>query len=131
MGPYQKSRILSFLGVCGCISCYVAMFPALLLGLIGVLGFSQPSTVSALDAYMGFVLFQPILIVSILFLAAGMLRYGKLPQTSLRSPMAGSDFAATAARDKDEEFERRSRLSRCRRATGTAALTRTVGVRSR
>jgi len=55
------------------------MFPALLLGIIGVLGFSQSSMVSALNAYTGFVLFQPILIVSIIFLVAGMLRYGKLP----------------------------------------------------
>lgn len=77
--PNAKTKITSFLGVCGCISCYVAMFPAILLGVIGVLGLSQSSTTSALNAYMDSVLFQPILIVSIIFLVAGIFRYGKLP----------------------------------------------------
>lgn len=67
------------MGVCGCISCYVAMFPAILLGIIGVFGLSQSQTSSALNAYMASALFQPVLIVSILFLVAGIFRYGKFP----------------------------------------------------
>lgn len=74
-----KTKLTSFLGVCGCISCYVAMFPAILLGIIGVLGLSQSQTSSALNAYMASALFQPVLIASILFLVAGIFRYGKSP----------------------------------------------------
>lgn len=74
-----KDKLLSFFGVCGSLSCYFAMFPAVLLGIVGVLGLSQSSTASALNAYMVSALFQPILIVSIIFLAAGTIRYGKLP----------------------------------------------------
>lgn len=79
ISPNAKTKTMSFLGVCGCISCYVAMFPAILLGIIGVFGLSQRGAASALNAYMGSVLFQPILVVSILFLIAGIFRYGKLP----------------------------------------------------
>ncbi len=79
ISPNAKTKIMSFLGVCGSISCYVAMFPAILLGVIGILGLSQPRAASALNAYMGSALFQPILVVSILLLAAGIFRYGKLP----------------------------------------------------
>jgi len=74
-----KSKILSFLGVCGCLSCYVAMFPAILLGIVGIFGVSSSQTLNALNTYMGSVLFQPILIISILFLIIGVLRYGKIP----------------------------------------------------
>lgn len=74
-----KSKILSFLGVCGCFSCYVAMFPAILLGIIGIFGISNSQTLNALNAYMGLILFQPILIISILFLIISLLRYGKFP----------------------------------------------------
>lgn len=77
--PSAKTKSMSFLGVCGCISCYVAMFPAILLGIVGVLGLSQSQTASALNAYMASALFQPVLIVSILFLIAGIFRYGKSP----------------------------------------------------
>lgn len=77
--PGAKTKLTSFLGVCGCISCYVAMFPAILLGIIGVLGLSQSQTSSALNAYMTSALFQPVLIISILFLIAGIFRYGKSP----------------------------------------------------
>lgn len=74
-----SEKLRSFLGVCGCLSCYVAMFPAILLGLVGILGLSSSQTQNALNAYMGSVLFQPILIISILFLIIGLLRYGKTP----------------------------------------------------
>lgn len=72
-------KLRSFLGVCGCVSCYVAMFPAILLGIIGIVGLSTSQTLNALNAYMGSILFQPILVVSILFLIGGLLRYGKIP----------------------------------------------------
>lgn len=74
-----SEKLRSFLGVCGILSCYVAMFPAILLGLVGILGLSSSQTQNALNAYMGSVLFQPILIISILFLIIGLLRYGKTP----------------------------------------------------
>jgi len=74
-----KTKIMSFLGVCGCISCYVAMFPAILLGVIGILGISQLSTISALNAYAASALFQPILIASIVFLIVGIIPYWKAP----------------------------------------------------
>lgn len=74
-----KTKISSFLGVCGCISCYIAMFPAILLGIVGIFGLSNAQTLGALNAYMGSVLFQPILIISILLLIIGLLRYGKTP----------------------------------------------------
>lgn len=73
-----KTKIMSFLGICGCISCYVAMFPAILLGVIGILGLSQLSTMSALNAYTASALFQPILIVSIIFIIIGIIPYGKV-----------------------------------------------------
>jgi len=72
-------KLRSFLGVCGCLSCYVAMFPAILLGVIGIIGLSTSQTLNALNAYMSSVLFQPILVVSILLLIVGLLRYGKTP----------------------------------------------------
>lgn len=72
-------KLRAFLGVCGCLSCYIAMFPAILLGIIGIFGLSSSQTLGALNAYMGSVLFQPILIISILFLIVGLLRYGKTP----------------------------------------------------
>lgn len=78
LAPGAKTKLTSFLGVCGCISCYVAMFPAILLAIIGVLGLSQSETQSALNAYMSSTLFQPVLIVSILFLIAGIFRYEKM-----------------------------------------------------
>ena len=81
MSKGLKDKTLSFLGVCGCNSCYVAMFPAILLGIIGVFGLSSAQTLGALNAYMGSVLFQPILIISILLLIVGLLRYGKTPIT--------------------------------------------------
>lgn len=77
--PGAKTKLTSFLGICGCISCYVAMFPALLLGVIGVLGLSTSAAAGALNAYMASVWFQPVLVVSILFLIAGIFRYGALP----------------------------------------------------
>lgn len=73
----MKTKISSFLGVCGCLSCYIAMFPAILLGIIGILGLSQSRATSALNAYMASALFQPILIISILFLIVGIFRYGQ------------------------------------------------------
>lgn len=72
-------KLRSFLGICGCLSCYIAMFPAILLGIVGIFGLSNAQTLNALNAYMGSVLFQPILIISILFLIVGLLRYGKMP----------------------------------------------------
>jgi len=72
-------KLRAFLGVCGCLSCYVAMFPAILLGIVGILGVSGSQTQNALNAYMGSVLFQPILIISILFLIISLLRYGRIP----------------------------------------------------
>lgn len=72
-------KLLVFLGVCGCLSCYVAMFPALLLGIVGIFGLSSSQTQNILNAYMSSVLFQPILIISILFLIISLLRYGKIP----------------------------------------------------
>lgn len=79
MSKDQREKILSFLGVFGCASCYVAMFPAILFGAIGILGLSPSQAASALNAYMGSVFFQPILAISILLLIAGIFRYGKLP----------------------------------------------------
>lgn len=70
-------KLRAFLGVCGCISCYIAMFPAIFLGIVGIFGLSNTQTLDALNAYMGSVLFQPILIISILLLIIGLLRYGK------------------------------------------------------
>ena len=55
------------------------MFPAILLGVIGILGISQLSTISALNAYAASWLFQPILVVSIVFLIVGIIPYGKAP----------------------------------------------------
>jgi len=72
-------KLRAFLGVCGCISCYVAMFPAILLGFMGIIGLSTSQTQNALNAYMSSIVFQPILIISILFLIVGLLRYGKMP----------------------------------------------------
>ena len=72
-------KLRAFLGVCGCLSCYVAMFPAILLGIVGIFGVSSSQTQNALNAYMGSVLFQPILIISTLFLIISLLRYGKFP----------------------------------------------------
>jgi len=72
-------KLRAFLGVCGCLSCYVAMFPAILLSIVGIFGVSSSQTQNALNAYMGSVLFQPILIISILFLMISLLRYGKFP----------------------------------------------------
>lgn len=74
-----REKLLSFLGVCGSVSCYFAMFPAILLGIVGVLGLSASATAGALNAYINSVLFQPILIFSILFLIIGLLRYGNAP----------------------------------------------------
>jgi len=72
-------KLRAFLGVCGCLSCYVAMFPAILLGIVGILGLSSSQTQNALNAYRNSMLFQPILIISILFLIISLLRYGKIP----------------------------------------------------
>lgn len=79
LAPGAKTKLTSFLGVCGCVSCYVAMFPAILLGVIGVLGLSTSATAGALNAYMASVFFQPVLVVSIFFLIAGIFRYGAVP----------------------------------------------------
>lgn len=75
----SKDKLLSFLGVCGCVSCYFAMFPAILLGIVGVLGLSTSATTGALNAYMNSIFFQPILVFSILFLIIGLIRYGNTP----------------------------------------------------
>ncbi len=72
-------KLRSFLGICGCLSCYVAMFPAILLGTVGIFGLSSSQMQNALNAYMSSVLFQPILIISILLLIIGLLRYGRIP----------------------------------------------------
>jgi hypothetical protein len=72
-------KLRAFLGVCGCLSCYVAMFPAILLGIVDIFGVSSSQTQNVLNAYMNSVLFQPILIISILFLIISLLRYGKIP----------------------------------------------------
>lgn len=74
-----ESKLLPSLGVCGSVSCYVAMFPAILLGVIGIFGISSSATLSGLNVYANSVFFQPILILSILFLVAGILRYGAQP----------------------------------------------------
>jgi len=55
------------------------MFPAILLGIVGIFGVSSSQTLNALNVYMGSVLFQPILIISILFLIISLLRYGRIP----------------------------------------------------
>lgn len=47
--------------------------------IVGVFGLSQSNTLLALNAYAASPLFNPILIVSILFLVAGVFPYGKLP----------------------------------------------------
>lgn len=73
-----SEKFRAFLGVCGCLSCYVAMFPAILLGVMGIIGLSATRTLDALNAYMSSILFQPILVISILFLIIGLLRYGKI-----------------------------------------------------
>lgn len=72
-------KLRAFLGVCGCLSCYIAMFPAILLGIVGIFGLSSSQTLGALNAYMASVLFGPILIISILLLIIGLLRYGRSP----------------------------------------------------
>mgnify|MGYP001581705186 CR=1 FL=1 len=72
-------KLRAFLGVCGCLSCYVAMFPAILLGIVGIFGLSSSQAQNALNTYMSSILFQPILIISILFLIVSLLRYGKIP----------------------------------------------------
>lgn len=72
-------KLRAFLGVCGCLSCYAAMFPAISLGIVGIFGLSSSQTLAALNAYMGSALFQPILIISILLLIIGLLRYGRTP----------------------------------------------------
>lgn len=77
--PAFGEKLRTLLGVCGCISCYFAMFPAIALGIVGIFGLSTSQTLDALNAYMGSVLFQPILVLSILLLVAGLLRYGKTP----------------------------------------------------
>lgn len=77
--PASRGRLLSFLGVGGSVSCYVAMFPAILLGIVGILGISRAATLNALTAYMGSFLFQLVLILSILFLISGVLKYGAQP----------------------------------------------------
>jgi len=74
-----REKLRAFLGVCGCLSCYVAMFPAIILGIIGIIGLSTSQTLNVLNAYMSSILFQPILIISILLLIVGLLRYGKTP----------------------------------------------------
>lgn len=79
LAPGAKTKLTSFLGVCGCVSCYIAMFPAILIGLIGIVGLSTSATAGALNAYMASALFQPILILSILFLITGIFRYGAVP----------------------------------------------------
>lgn len=72
-------RMVAFLGICGCVSCYVAMFPAMLLGIVGTVGISSSTSIPLLNAYMDSVLFQPILILSIFFLIAGLLPSGARP----------------------------------------------------
>jgi len=72
-------KLRAFLGVCGCLSCYAAMFPAILLGIVGIFGVSSSQTLNTLNAYMDSALFQPILIISILFLIIGLLHYGRIP----------------------------------------------------
>jgi len=72
-------KLRTFLGVCGCFSCYVAMFPAVLFGIVGIFGISSSQTLGTLNAYRSSILFQPILIISILLLLVGLLRCGKIP----------------------------------------------------
>lgn len=75
----MKQRILSFLGICGCASCYVAMFPAILVGLVGVLGISTIGITHTLISYQNSFLFLPIFIVSLIFLVISVIRFGKIP----------------------------------------------------
>lgn len=75
----MKQKLLTFLGVCGCASCYVAMFPAILVGLVGVLGISTIGITLLLTSYQNSFLFLPIFIVSLIFLVLSVVRFGKVP----------------------------------------------------
>lgn len=80
-------KLRAFLGVCGCFSCYVAMFPAMLVSLVGVLGVSTVGIAGLLNAYQQSFLFQPIFIISLVFLLLTVFPYGK---TSFLVTLIGS-----------------------------------------
>lgn len=73
----MKQKLLTFFGVCGCLSCYAAMFPVLFIGLFGVLGISSISILGITTTYQHSVLFLPIFIISLAFLLLPILPYGK------------------------------------------------------
>lgn len=75
----KKQRFLRILGICGCTSCYVAMFPAILVGFIGVFGLSTIGVARLLTSYQNSFLFFPIFIISLIFLIASVFRFGKTP----------------------------------------------------
>ncbi len=73
----MRRRILTWLGIVGSASCYVAMFPLSLVGILGLLSISSSAVIPALNAYMVSPLFQPILLFSIVLLIVGMVPFGK------------------------------------------------------
>ena len=74
-----RGKLLPFLGIFGGVSCYFVMFPTVFLVIVGIFGLSTISTISALNTYMNSIVFQPILIISTIFLIVGLLRFGNLP----------------------------------------------------
>lgn len=80
-------KLRAFLGVCGCFSCYVAMFPAIVISFVGVLGVSTVGIAGLLTAYQQSFLFQPIFIISLVFLLLTVFPYGK---TSFLVTLVGS-----------------------------------------
>lgn len=83
-------KLRAFLGVCGCFSCYVAMFPAMLVSLVGVLGVSTVGITGLLTVYQQSFLFQPIFIISLVFLLLTVFPYGR---TSFLVTLTGSTGA--------------------------------------
>lgn len=75
----MKERLLTFLGTCGSLSCYTAMFPTILVSLVGALGISTIGITGLLATYQQSFLFQPILIISLVFLLLTVFPYGKIP----------------------------------------------------
>ncbi len=72
-----RSKLLSWLGIGGCISCYVAMTPATILGIVALTGISAAGAAAALAAYTSSSLFVPILVLSVILLVAGTLPRGR------------------------------------------------------
>lgn len=60
-----KTKLTSFLGICGCVACYATMFPLALLGLLGVFGISIVGIAPTLAAYAASPWYGPIFFVSL------------------------------------------------------------------